>query len=138
MRGKVLLIVRRLHLYLSVFFSPLLLVFVVTGWAQTMDFDHSSALLGRLSQVHTRQFYPLGPATKDARGGIRVPGGKEEGGYTLPMKWLVAAMSVALIVSILLGLVLAFSMARLRFPSLIALVLGIGIPAVLLALAHRR
>jgi hypothetical protein len=138
MRGKILLLVRRVHLYLSVFFAPLLLLFVVTGWAQTMDFDHSSAFLGRLSQVHTRQFYPVGPATTDARGEIRVPGGKEESGYTVPMKWLVAAMSVALIISILLGLVLAFSMARLRFPSLIALILGVGIPFVLLALAHRR
>jgi hypothetical protein len=116
----------------------LLLMFVVTGWAQTMNFDHSSAFLGRLSQVHTRQFYPYGPATTDAKGGIHVPGGKLETGDTVPMKWLVGAMSVALILSILLGLVLAFSMARLRFPSLIALILGVGIPVVFLVLAHRR
>jgi hypothetical protein len=103
-----------------------------------MDFDHSSAFLGRLSQVHTEQFYPYGPATTDAQGRIHVPGVKLEGGNTVPMKWLVAAMSVALIFSILLGLVLAFSMARLRFPSLIALILGVGIPVVFLALAHRK
>jgi hypothetical protein len=138
MRGKFLLVVRRLHLFLSVFFSPLLLLFIVTGWAQTMDFDHSSAVLGRLSQVHTRQFYPTGPATTDARGEIRVPGGKQESGYTVPMKWLVAAMSVALIVSISLGLILAFTMVRQRVAVWIALILGIAAPVLLLALAHWR
>ena len=57
MRGKILLVVRRLHLYLSVFFAPLLLLFVITGWAQTMDFDHATPVLERLSKVHTQQFF---------------------------------------------------------------------------------
>lgn len=132
---KPLLLARRFHLYLSVFFAPLLLVFVVTGWAQTMNFDHSSALLGRLSQVHVRQYYPTGPATPDGHGGYRVPGGKIESGFTMPMKWLVAVMAVALIISILLGLVLAFSQ-RQRAGVWAAFVLGIATPVLLLVLGH--
>jgi hypothetical protein len=137
MSGKTLLIVRRLHLYLSVFFAPLLLVFVITGWAQTMDFDHSNALLNRLSAVHTRQFFPTTAQRRIANGSYlgqwnvaktRMP--------NEPVKWLVAAMSVALLVSISLGLVLAFTMVRNRLPVLVALFLGIAVPVGLLTLAH--
>jgi hypothetical protein len=147
MRGKALFIVRRLHLYLSVFFAPLLLLFVVTGWAQTMGFDHSSALMSRLSQVHKRQVY-TNEATKE--GGHRQGGFNERaGGFNDrfggerghgapprngPMKWLVSAMCVALIVSISLGLILAFTMVHNRLPVWIALILGVATPVVLLAL----
>jgi hypothetical protein len=137
MQGKWLFIVRRLHLYLSVFFAPLLLVFVITGWAQTMNFDHANPFLNRLSEVHTRQFFPTTAQQRSANGSYigqwnvvktRMP--------NEPVKWLVAAMSVALLISIFLGLILAFTMVRNRLPVLIALFLGIAIPVGLLALAH--
>jgi hypothetical protein len=130
MRGKTLLIVRRLHLYLSVFFAPLLLVFVVTGWAQTMNFDHASPVLENLSQVHTRQLFEA----PHKFGGHAGRGTERQ--RALPMKWLVAAMSVALLVSIALGLLLAFTMVRNRIPVWIALILGIAVPVFLLTLAH--
>ena len=166
MRGPTLLIVRRLHLYLSVFFAPLLLMFVVTGWAQTMGFDRSSPLLSRLSQVHQHQTFNLqqqrnGGGQRFREGGPQFGGGapggdggapRFEGGaqrfgeagrgggraMNMPMKWLIVAMSVALIVSIGLGLVLAFTMVRNRLPVVLALILGILTPVVLLALAQPR
>ncbi len=133
MRGKILLIVRRLHLYLSVFFAPLLLVFVVTGWAQTMNFDHASPVLENLSQVHVRQIYEAPPRKSAAPGTWAL-----ERSRAIPMKWLVAAMAVALLISISLGLALAFTMVRNRVPVWVALILGIAVPVFLLALAHRR
>ena len=133
MRGKVLLLIRRLHLYLSVFFAPLLLVFIVSGWAQTMDFDHSTPLLRNLSQIHTKQFYPL--ASDAGKIGPKVDRARFEQ-ITLPMRWLVAAMCGALLISIILGLVMAFTMVRQRVQVCVALALGIALPAGLLALAH--
>jgi hypothetical protein len=165
MRGPTLLIVRRLHLYLSVFFAPLLLLFVVTGWAQTMGFDRSSPLLSRLSQVHEHQTFNLqqqkGGGQRFREGGPQFGGGapgaegagpRFEGGaqrfgeagrgggraINLPMKWLVVAMSIALIISIGLGLVLAFTMVRNRLPVVLALILGILTPVALLALAQPK
>ena len=156
MRGKTLLIVRRSHLYLSVFFAPLLLMFVVTGWAQTMDFGRSSTLMRGLSQVHMHQVYPTGPSADRAKGGGGRPGGETgrfaaRGGgerfdgtgerarvriNALPMKWLVAVMSVSLIVSLSLGLVLAFTMVPNRVPVWVALDLGVAVPVGLLVWAH--
>jgi hypothetical protein len=147
MRGKWLLWVRRTHLYLSVFFAPLLLLFVITGWAQTMDFDHSTTLMQKLSRVHTSQYFPTESApdrkTVFTTGS---PAKFEIAGHTgaknavkrisWPTKWLVAAMCVALIVSISLGLVLAFTMVRNRIPVWIALILGVATPVLLLAIAH--
>jgi hypothetical protein len=139
MRGKTLLIVRRLHLYLSVFFAPLLLVFVVTGWAQTMNFDRSNPFLNRLSEVHTSQLYPTEPQHKNQNGSWE---GDWEGRHmrisNLPMKELIALMSIALLVSISLGLALAFTMVRNRVPVWIALILGVATPVFLLTLAHFR
>ena len=156
MRGKTLLIVRRLHLYLSVFFAPLLLMFVVSGWAQTMDFGRSSTMMRGLEQVHMHQYYSTGPQADRARGGGGRPDGEAgrfagRGGgerldgrgergrtrtSTMPMKWLVAVMSVSLIISLLLGLVLAFTVVPSRIPVWLALDLGVAVPAGLLVWAH--
>jgi hypothetical protein len=135
MRGPVLLVVRRLHLYLSVFFAPLLLLFIVSGLAQTMDFDHSTPLLRDLSQVHTKQFFPT--AADAGKIGEKIDRARFTE-LTKPMRWLVAAMCGALLVSICLGLALAFTMVRKRAPVWIALILGIATPVLLLALAHFR
>ena len=145
MNGKWLLLVRRTHLYLSVFFAPLLLLFVITGWAQTMDFDHATTLMQRLSKVHTSQYFPTdsGSIRKQVfttnRGwdfagqtGTRDDGKR----MTWPTKWLVTAMCVALLVSISLGLILAFTMVRNRIPVWIALIFGVATPVLLLSLAH--
>jgi hypothetical protein len=145
MRGKILLIVRRLHLYLSVFFAPLLLLFIITGWAQTMDFDHSSTLMRRLSTVHKNDYFPSSATSSADHHGSRPrefgdadrrEGGPKTGVPTWPMKWLVSAMCVSLIISISLGLVLAFTMVRNRTPVWIALILGIATPVALLTAAH--
>jgi hypothetical protein len=150
MRGKVLLAVRRAHLYLSVFFAPLLLLFVVTGWAQTMDFDHSTALMQKLSRIHTKQYFPTeaGPERKavyttiTAIGGSAPNVGEVKGTKntaqraTWPMKWLIATMCLALLTSITLGLLLAFTVVRNRAPVWIALIFGVITPVALLALAH--
>jgi hypothetical protein len=136
MRGKILLWVRRTHLFLSVFFAPLLLLFVITGWAQTMNFDHSTSLMQSLSRVHTDQYYPMGMTNGRPSFDNQPQAKGEVKQLAMPTRWLVAAMCVALLVSISLGLVLAFTMVRNRIPIWIALFCGIAAPVLLLTLAH--
>ena len=51
----------------------------------------------------------------------------------MAMKWLVAAMGVALMVTTLLGLYIAFNYPRRRKGFVIALALGVVIPLALMA-----
>lgn len=127
MRGKMLLFIRRAHLYLGVFFSPLLLLFIITGWWQTMASDDTKEadggfwheLMKKFSEVHTDDHWPRA--------------GKHH--YEFLMKWLVVGMSVALIVSIILGLVLAWQTTKPKWKVVLAVVLGIAVPAAVLYVA---
>ncbi len=54
---------RAIHTWLGVFFSPLLLLFIVTGWWQTYATDETkdhgaaNAFLDRLSDIHTSDYF---------------------------------------------------------------------------------
>ena len=80
--------IRRLHLYLSVFFAPLLIFFVATGWYQTVSTQRNK-LLGeqdtfatRLTSIHVDQIYPSETAglrstrTQTSRGFSKATGWK--------------------------------------------------------------
>ena len=105
-----------------------------------MDFDHSAQLLRNLSQVHTHQFYPSAQESgKFAGNGFAGHAGRSKRREAIgPMKWLIASMCVALLTSISLGLVLAFTMVRNRVPVWIALILGVATPVAFLVAAHFR
>jgi hypothetical protein len=139
MRGNWLRLVRRFHLYLSVFFAPLLLLFVVTGWAQTVGIarEQTPTLMQKLSGIHKSQYFSTNAERASGRsrfGGYMEGLGRAHRAW--PMKMLVVAMCVALIISIALGLVLAFATVRKRIPVWIALILGVATPVTFLALAH--
>ena len=127
MRGKLLLWTRKLHLFIGVFFTPLLLLFVISGWWQmTVSSDDQEKEGGRihemmksLSSVHTSATWP--------RAGVH------HGEWM--MKILVVSMCVGLILSILLGLTLAWQLNKKKGLILLALVLGIVTPVLLLYLA---
>jgi len=118
--------IRKTHNFLGIFFAPLLLLFVATGWWQTMGYGDSdddeggsfSLLMSRLSRVHTDSYYPP-----------QVPGSHSPEIF----KILVGALCLALLASILTGLFLAWKTNRRKAPVLLAFVLGILIPIVILA-----
>jgi hypothetical protein len=93
-------------------------------------------LLQKLSDIHISQYYP----TPNANNRYAVIGHTQTDKHhrivTWPVKWLVVTMCIALITSISLGIVLAFTMVRNRIPVWIALILGIAVPVLLLTLAH--
>lgn len=117
--------VRRVHLYLSCFFAPLFLFYVATGWYQSVSVNRAKGLgegedwKSKMTAVHVDLIYPAD---------------KAEGFSTSLYQILVVAMCVALIVSIILGLYLAFKTLRPRWILWLVLVLGVGIPVMALRL----
>ena len=116
-------LLRRIHLYLGCFFAPLLLFFVSTGWYQTMRVDRqkrpaeAETWIDRLTSIHKDQFFPTESAA----------------GYnTTLFKFLVVSMAVALILTVLIGVVLAFRTLRVRWPVWLSLALGMVVPIVAL------
>jgi hypothetical protein len=120
---------RRLHLYLGCFFAPLLLFFIVTGWYQTVNPDRrkgvsdSDTIISRMNRVHVEQYYPSQTA---------------EGYSTKWFTWLVVAMSVALIITTLLGIVLAFRFSKHKLPVWLSLLFGLAVPMLVLWLSQRH
>jgi len=122
-------LLRRVHLYLGCFFAPLLLFYVLTGWYQTVNPDRrkgasdSSDLISRLNRVHVEQYYPTEAAS----------------GYsTYLFRTLVVILAIALITTVILGIILAFRTTRNKWPVWISLALGVVLPIVLLWLGQKH
>jgi multidrug efflux pump subunit AcrB len=124
-------LLRRIHTYLGCFFAPLLLFFVLTGWYQTVNHDRlkspaeAETILQRLRTVHVDQIYPSNHEVKRPSS-------------PRLFQALVVAMAVALVATVVLGVILAFRSIRNPWPVGISLVLGILLPALLLWLGHPR
>jgi hypothetical protein len=114
---------RRLHLYLGVFFAPMLLFFIVTGWYQTAFQDRrksvfeANAVMDRLRAVHADQTFPVASANSYS---------------TLAFRWLIYLMSAALIITLVLGLVLAFRTMKAKRLVWLMLALGLLVPVLCL------
>ena len=119
--------VRQLHLFLSVFFAPLLIFFVATGWYQTVTVQRNKTLgeqdtwITKLTSVHVDQIYPSQAA--------------QEYSTTL-FKVLVVAMSICLLTTIALGLYLAFRSSRKKWAVWLSLAVGILLPVIFLWLGQ--
>ena len=122
-------LLRRLHLFLGCFFAPLLLFYVATGWYQTVTLRRNKVpgeaedWLGRLRSVHVDQIYPADSANAYS---------------PLLFRVVVVAMAVALIATVVLGIVLAFRSIRQRWLVCLSLGLGIALPVLCLWLGQRR
>jgi hypothetical protein len=119
---------RRVHLYLGCFFAPLLLFYVITGWHQMFhdrqkNVGESSAWWDRLSDIHVDQIYVSDSALSFS---------------PKLFQGLVVLMAIALIVTVVLGIVLALKTLRRRWLVWFSLVLGVIFPILLLWLGQRR
>jgi len=119
---------RRIHLYLGCFFAPLLLFFVCTGWYQMFherkkNPGEGESWVDRLSDVHVDQIFV-----------------NETAGSFSPklFQFLVVVMSLSLILTVLLGIVLAFRSIRRRWLVWASLGLGVLVPVLFLWLGQRR
>ena len=118
---------RQLHTFLSVFFAPLLLLFIITGWWQTVTVNRNKGLgfgnswIEKLSTVHIDNYFPLNGAHN----------------YSTDLfKVLVVIMCIGFIFTTLLGLVMAFRFTKRKTWLVLILVAGIFIPICLLYLGE--
>ncbi|MEW6160803.1 MAG: hypothetical protein AB1813_25525 [Verrucomicrobiota bacterium] len=120
---------RRLHLYLGCFFAPLFLFYVATGWYQTLYTNRNKTIgekgdwISKLTSIHVDQIYP----------------GEKASGYSPTLfRILVVVMSISLIITVGLGIYLAFRSSRRPWPVWVALALGIFVPVMLLWLGQKQ
>lgn len=120
---------RRLHLYLGCFFAPMLVFFIASGWYQTVNRDRlkspseAETLPQKLRVLHTDHIYP-----SDRE--FQKPSSPRL------FKYLIVAMSVALLVTTVLGIILAFKFSPKMWPVIASLVLGIAVPVFFLWLGR--
>ena len=122
-------VMRNIHLYLGVFFAPLLLFFIISGSMQTFNLHEASkdgsykppAIIKSFSDVH-----------KDQRWGE----GKTAPKSSVPFRWLVILMSVGILATTILGIVMAFKYTK-GWIVWTCLFLGFVIPCLLIFMARR-
>jgi hypothetical protein len=121
------LVIRRTHTYLSLFFTPLLLLFIGTGCWQMLlpeEFREEKGpvrqFLDKLSTVHKDGYFP--------RAGEADPS-------TLLFRILAGAMGLCLLATILLGLWLAWKQSAKKHRAALVLGLGVAIPLAILWLS---
>jgi ABC-type nitrate/sulfonate/bicarbonate transport system permease component len=115
---------RRLHLYLSCLFAPALLFFATTGAWQLYRLQDNRKdgsytapeALHVLSAIHTDAHLP----------------GKRASVYT-PLRTFSLAAAAGLVITTLLGIVMAFSFSRSILAPVLCLTAGAVIPLVILA-----
>ena len=105
---------RSIHLYLGCIFAPMLLFFAVSGIWQTPGMGIHSEFLRWLSAIHTS---------------ARFKNGHEPSSPALRL--FVVIMALSFIVSILLGVIMAFRFGRSRRAALCCLLAGAIIPSAL-------
>ena len=109
---------RSVHLYLGVFFAPLLIFFILSGCWQTFDLHQANksngsyrppGIIKSLSQVHMNQRW-ISSATRSH--------------HSIPFRYLILLMCIGLLVSIGLGIVMPFKYTR---PWIVCLCLSMGV-----------
>lgn len=122
---KILPYIRRVHLYLGVFFAPLLILFAVTGSWQTVTENrnkgYGTTLIERLSTVHIDQYYPAE--------GVRSYKPKA-------FKILTVIMAVSLLLTLATGILMGYFYSPRKWVFWLVLLLGILLPALILWLSQ--
>jgi hypothetical protein len=119
---------RNIHLYLGVFFAPLLMFFLISGCWQTFGLHEANknstyqppAIIKSLSQVHKDQRWAEG------RSPVKP---------SVPFRYLILLMTAGLLLTTILGIMMAFKYTR---PWMVwaCLLMGFVVPSFLLWLAH--
>ena len=120
---------RRIHLYLGCVFATLLIYFAVSGAWQTFMLHHAlkdgsyspPAWISALSEVHQHQ---------------RWPGNGVDAPSSILLRCVIALMSCGLIVTTVLGVIMAFKAANRVWLIWICLISGFVVPVFLLLLGR--
>jgi hypothetical protein len=143
MKAQTMRSLRKYHHYIGVFFAPALILFSVSGALQTFRLTQASgygsappAAFVWLASVHKDQALPQVEVQKPSK----KPTSRVEKGQpptpssTLALKFFVVLLSIGLIVSTILGVIIALNNRGTRRISIAMLVAGSVLPVVLLYL----
>ena len=127
--------IRQFHLWLGIFYAPVIIFFAFTGALQTLGLHEANPRTGEpphqwiasLSQIHKNQRFRK-PTPSEAR---------DPGALILALKYFAVLMSVGLIAAGFLGIYMAFKYNRDKRLVCGLLIAGIAIPVVLLICANR-
>jgi len=119
---------RNIHLYLGVFFAPLLMFFLISGCWQTFGLHEANdegtykppAIVKSLSAVH-----------KDQRWADR----SKKPDSSVPFQYLVLGMVLGLLTTTILGIVMAFKYTK-GWVVWVCLATGTAVPCIMLWLAY--
>src|SRR5262245_36483396 len=109
---------RTIHLYLGCFFGPLLIFFAISGIWQTLQLHlgPDSGVLATVSTIHTSRALKSDPNTLSSP----------------LLQAFVIAMALGLVVTAIVGIVMALRFGRSRGGVLAVLAAGIMLPAILI------
>jgi hypothetical protein len=144
-----LMLLRKLHIYISVFIAPSLLFFAGTGAFQTFripDRKDAPVLLQKLARVHRDDVFAVKPAPPPKKPEAKAEGDEHAKPAAAPapkpkakasttaVKWYFAIVSIAILVTTILGLWMALAYHREKRLIWALLIAGAAIPMILLAL----
>ncbi len=150
MKAQTMRQLRRIHHYIGVFFTPAILLFALSGALQTFRLQEEKGYGGTpptwivwMASVHKdsatprdrgaerKAQRPVGSAADRARPiAKRAPASSKPS--RLPMQVFVALLSVGLIVSSVLGVMIALNNTATRRVSILVLVIGTALPLLLM------
>jgi ABC-type nitrate/sulfonate/bicarbonate transport system permease component len=114
---------RKVHLYLGCLFAPMLIFFAVSGSWQLFNWHESTK---DNSYVAPRALAILSDIHKDAH----IP--PTPGRRPTPLRYFMLAAAIGLIVSAVLGVIMAYRFSRRPMAATICLLCGILVPGLLL------
>lgn len=124
-------LLRRIHLLLGCFFAPLLGYYLISGLWQSfgMDDRRKAEVEGGMAMLYVEGSNPHKHLT--------FPGASPKMSRSNSYKWFVAAMVTGLVISVLLGVYIAFTSFRPSWAVVLALGAGIAVPVLMLWTAVR-
>jgi hypothetical protein len=140
--------VRLWHFYMGVFFAPLIMLFALSGALQTFRLQEEKGWgstppgwIDTIATIHKDSKLPQAKPAEaqepkaEPKPGKPRPPNSNQGPNKLPMQIFMVSMSVALMLSALLGVVIALNNRQTRQLSLAMLASGTMLPLALLLLA---
>ena len=137
-------LIRRIHLFLGCFFTPLLLLYLLSGFyfvlkpARQKDDGEAQTFLQKIWWVHTAQEYPRTTAPLDLEAEIQPRTITDWEANTRAFKILIYIMVIGAVATMALGIVLAIRTTKDKRPVYISLALGVLLPCVILWFSQKK
>ena len=137
-------LIRRIHLFLGCFFTPLLLLYLLSGFyfvlkpARQKDDGEAQTFLQKIWWVHTAQEYPRTTAPLDIEAENQPRTLTDWEADTQAFKILIYIMVVGAVATMALGIVLAIRTTKDKRPVYLSLALGVLLPCMILWFSQKQ